>query len=409
MIGVVGLDLYGSTLSLNLARNHEVQLYSPIYSSRLRKVQNEKFSFVGKNLKGCPTLDEFVESFDEDFPNVIVTCVNGEKNATKIVQKLATLLNENDCILDFGKTIDIDSIQKRHLTCSMHGVGYMDCSVVTPIMDSIDNPSILCSGTSTIQSEELLTEMTENMYYEEKIGTSKYLHMVISSLEETLIQSVGDIYAYCNFEAPKVKAVLTKVQKDYPNSCRLIDHISHLLNLPELKRISPTLDPNPILLPMVEESMRKGIPFNVQAAAMLNQSTSNRTEIYAIEESATDPDLNVAANALLFVSATAILETRWLLKDSGHLNDDLTRFLNSTNMSSNIISYDDDKLIEILDITYNASKVFVAHCIEMDRSVSLVSAAVSQYASIKNPMKPSNLLVAARNYLHGDRIRYLQL
>lgn len=408
MIGVVGLDLYGSTLSLNLARNHEVQLYSPIYSSRVRKIQNEK-SIDGHNLKGCPTLHEFVESFDDDYPNVIVTCINGERNATKIIQKFATLLNENDCILDFGKTIDLDSIQKRHLTCSLHGVGYMDCSVVTPIIDSIDNPSILCSGTSTIQSEELLTEMTRNIHYVEKIGTSKYLQMVISSLEEALIQSIGDIYSYCNFEAPKVKAILSKVQKDYPNSCRLIDHVSHLFNSPKLKKISPSLEPNPILHPIVEESMRKGTPFNVQGAAILNQSTSKRTEISFVDETVIDSDINVATNTLLFLSATAILETRWLLKDAGHLSDDFAMFLKSTNISSNIINYDDEKLVEILDLTYNASKTFLAHCIETDRAVPLVSSAISQYASIKNPMKSSNLLVAARNYLYGDRIRYLQL
>lgn len=407
MIGVVGLDLYGSTLSLNLARNNEVQLYSPIYSSKVRKIQDEQ-SFDGKKLKGCSTLHDFVDSFDNDSPNTIIACVNGDRNATKIIQKFATLLNENDCILDFGKTINLDSIQKRHLTCSMHGVGYMDCSVVTPLVDSIYNPTILCSGTSTIQSEELLTEMTENIFYNEKIGTSKYLHMVISSLEECLVQGIGDIYAYCNFEVPKLKAVLSKVQKDYPNSCRLIDHISHLLNSSELKKISPSLTANPILHPIVEESIRKGTPFNVQAAAVLNQSTSKRTNISFVDQTNTTPDINDAANTLLFLSATAILETRWLLKDTGHLSD-LGTFLNSTNVSSNIINYDDEKLVEILEITYNASKTFLAHCIETDRAVPLVSSAISQYASIKNPMKSSNLLVAARNYLYGDQIRYLQL
>ena len=408
MIGVVGLDLYGSTLSLNLSRNHEVQLYSPLYSSKVRKMKTEKI-FEGSNLNNCKSLHEFVESFDEEYPNIIITCVNGERNATKIVQKFATLLNENDCILDFGKTIDLESIQKRHITCSLNGVSYMDCSVVTPLIDSVENPSILCSGTSTIQSEELLTELTSNIHYHEKIGTSKYLQMVISCLEETLIQSIGDIYSYCNFEAPKVKAVLSKVQKDYPNSCRLIDHVSHLLNSPKLKKVSPSLDPNPILHPIVEESMRKGTPFNLQAAALLNQSTSKRTEINFVDQRDTAPDISVATNTLLFLSAMAILETRWLLKDTGHLNEDLAMFLKSTNISSNIINHDDEKLIEILDITYNHSKAFLAHCIETDRAVPLVSSAISQYASIKNPMKSSNLLVAARNYLYGDRLRYLQL
>ena len=121
MIGVVGLDLYGSTLSLNLSRNHEVQLYSPLYSSQVRKMKTE-IIFEGSNLKNCKSLHEFVESFDEEYPNIIITCVNGERNATKIVQKFATLLNENDCILDFGKTIDLESIQKRHITCTLNGV-----------------------------------------------------------------------------------------------------------------------------------------------------------------------------------------------------------------------------------------------------------------------------------------------
>ena len=115
MIGVVGLDLYGNTLSLNLSRNHEVKLYNPLYSSKIRKMKNQKV-FEANNLKSCKSLQEFVETFDEEYPNVIIACVNGEKNATKIVQKFATLMNENDCILDFGKNIDLESIQKKHIT-----------------------------------------------------------------------------------------------------------------------------------------------------------------------------------------------------------------------------------------------------------------------------------------------------
>ncbi len=407
MIGVVGLDLYGSALSLNLARNHQVQLYSPIYSSRVRKIQSDT-SFKGDNLKGCPTLNEFIESFDDDAPNVILTCINGEKNATKIVQKFATLLNPDDCILDFGKTIDLDSIQKRHLTCTMHGVGYMDCSVATPVIDSINNPTIICSGTSTIQSEELISEMTADLYYADSVGTAKYLQMVISSLEEALIQSVGDIYAYCNYEAPKLKAVISKVQKDYPNSCRLIDHVSHLVNWPHLKKISSSVDINPILHPIVEESTRKGTPFSLQAAAVLNQTTTNTTHINSASRNKISPNLNIARNTLLFLSATAILETRWLLKDTGHL-EALIRLLASTNLSSTIMNYDDDELIEILDITYSASKTFLAQCVENDCAVPLVASAISQYASIKSPVKSTNLLVATRNYLYGDVIKYLQM
>lgn len=407
MIGVVGLDLYGSALSLNLAKNHQVQLYSPVYSSRVRKIQSDT-SFRGDNLKGCPTLDEFIDSFDNDAPNVILTCINGEKNATKIVQKFATLLNADDCILDFGKTIDLDAIQKRHLTCTMHGVGYMDCSVVTPVIEGINNPTLICSGTSTIQSEELITEMTTDLYYAENVGTSKYLQMAISSLEEALVQSVGDIYAYCNYEAPKLKAVISKVQKDYPNSCVLIDHVSHLINLPHLKKISSSVDANPILHPIVEESTRKGIPFNLQAAAVLNQTTTKTTYINNASRNKISPNLNVARNTLLFLSATAILETRWLLKDTGHL-EAMIRLMASTNLSSSIMNYDDDELIEILDITYSASKTFLAQCVENDYAVPLVASAISQYASIRSPMKSTNILNATRNYLYGDGIKYLQM
>lgn len=427
MIGIIGLDLYGSTLSLNLARNHEVQLFSPLHSSRVRKIIHGR-SLNSDKLNICRTLPEFVETFHEDSSNVIITCINEEKNATKIVQQFATLLKKDDCILDFGKTIDLGAIQKRHLTCSMNGVGYMDCSVVSPLIDSIYNPSILCSGTSTIQSEELLTEMTDHTYFNGMVGASKYLHMVISSLEESFIQAIGDVYAYCNYEVPRLKAVLTKVQKDYPNSCRLIDHISHVLNIPKMTKVSPSLNANPILHPIVEESMRRGAPFSVQTAAHLNQSTSRQTRISniistndaasntashtaskAANNTATKPDLKVAGNTLLFLTAMAILETRWLLRDTGYLDDRLKSFLDATNLSSDVLRYDDENLLSLCDATYNSAKKFLAHCVETDRAVPLVANAISQYASIQNPVKSSTLLVAARNYLYGDRVSYLQL
>ena len=413
MIGVVGLDLCGMTLSLNIARNDKVQLFSPMHYAKLKKIQrqNPKEMLEGK-LVGHSSLQGFVESFDPDDQNVIITCVNGEKNATKIVQQLANLLGEGDCILDFGKTVDMAAIKQRYLSCGLHGVEYMDCSLSSPYHKSVEEPAIVCSGGSTVAAEELLSSISSNvLFIDHDAGNAKYVQMLISSLESAFLQSICDVYAYCNFDQSVLSRVLLRVKEDYPVNCPLVDVVLEVCKNPNLSKISGSCTVDKTLYGVIRESLHRGTPFAVQGSGILHRAVVNRTTNTHVDHTKTQPEELVACNALLFAFSAIIVETMNLLDDDPHVSfDRLARFLQhpSCSLSCLAVGLEHSQLHDMMDVTYSSAKNMLLNCVNNHRAVPVISNAINEYNSIQNPRKGTNVLMASYNHMYGERISYVQ-
>lgn len=414
MIGVVGLDLYGTSLSLNIAQQEKVQIYNPIYYSKIKKLQrqNPKHTLEGR-LLGSPTLEHFVDSFDKNDQNVILSCVNGEKNATTIIQQLANLLGKGDCILDFGKTANEEAIKQRSSTCGLNHIEYMDCSIVSQMQSVNMDPSILCSGGSTIASEELLTSISSNiLYIDDEPGGAKYIQMLVTSLESSFLHAICDVYAYCNFDQVVLERILKRFAEHYPASCPLIGVVTELCRNPRLARISGSCTVNKTLHRAIKESLERGTQFAVQGSSILNCVVANKTVNTYIDQTTTQPDEVTACNALLFTFSTIILETMNLLEDDPRLNfNRLARFLQhrSCAVSCSLIGKNKEQLNDIMDVTYTSAKKMTIHCIENHRAVPVISNAVNEYNSVQNPRKATNVLMATNNYMYGEPISYLQM
>ncbi len=140
-IGVIGLGVMGSKLSLNLLRNGlSVSVFNRSYDVTQKFLQENP----DLNLKGSSTMSEFVLSLE--LPRKIILIISAGTAVDSVLDELALLMDPKDIVMDFGNSYYKDSI-RRGETLKSRGFEFADCGISGGEIGALTGASIMVGAT----------------------------------------------------------------------------------------------------------------------------------------------------------------------------------------------------------------------------------------------------------------------
>lgn len=140
-IGIIGLAVMGENLVMNMAsKGYSVAVYNRTTSKVADFVRGRA---KGKNIKGCYTLEEFVENLEK--PKKIMLMVKAGKSVDALIDNLIPMLDEKDIIIDGGNSYFKDTI-RRTLYVQSKGLLYIGVGVSGGEEGALKGPSMMPGG-----------------------------------------------------------------------------------------------------------------------------------------------------------------------------------------------------------------------------------------------------------------------
>ena len=138
--GLIGLAVMGQNLVLNVeSRGFQVSVYNRTTSVTEEFIAEND----GKNLVGCPTLEEFVDSLAS--PRKIQIMVKAGGPVDAVIESLIPLLDQGDIIIDGGNTLYTDTV-RREKYLSEKGLRFIGAGVSGGEEGALKGPSIMPGG-----------------------------------------------------------------------------------------------------------------------------------------------------------------------------------------------------------------------------------------------------------------------
>lgn len=138
--GLIGLAVMGQNLVLNVeSRGFKVSVYNRTTSVMEEFIAENE----GKNLCGCPSLEEFVESLAS--PRKIQIMVKAGGPVDAVIESLIPLLDEGDIIIDGGNTLYTDT-DRREKYLADKGLRFIGAGVSGGEEGALKGPSIMPGG-----------------------------------------------------------------------------------------------------------------------------------------------------------------------------------------------------------------------------------------------------------------------
>ena len=138
--GLIGLAVMGQNLVLNVeSRGFQVS----VYNRTTEKMTDFMDANPGKNLVGCETLEEFVESLAT--PRKIQIMVQAGRPVDAVIESLMPLLDPDDIIIDGGNSLYTDT-ERRDKYVGEAGFRFIGAGVSGGEEGALKGPSIMPGG-----------------------------------------------------------------------------------------------------------------------------------------------------------------------------------------------------------------------------------------------------------------------
>jgi 6-phosphogluconate dehydrogenase len=138
--GLIGLAVMGQNLVLNVeSRGFQVSVYNRTTSKMTEFIEANP----GRNLVGCETLEEFVESLAT--PRKIQIMVQAGRPVDAVIESLMPLLDPDDIIIDGGNSLYTDT-ERRDQYVGEAGFRFIGAGVSGGEEGALKGPSIMPGG-----------------------------------------------------------------------------------------------------------------------------------------------------------------------------------------------------------------------------------------------------------------------
>lgn len=138
--GLIGLAVMGQNLVLNVeSRGFTVSVYNRTTSTMEEFISENP----GKNLVGCPTVEDFVKSLKR--PRKVMIMVKAGDPVDKVIEGLLPYLEEGDIVIDGGNSLYTDT-ERRDEWLTKEGLRFIGAGVSGGEEGALKGPSIMPGG-----------------------------------------------------------------------------------------------------------------------------------------------------------------------------------------------------------------------------------------------------------------------
>ena len=186
-IGLVGLGKMGGNMRSRLRKNGiEVTGYA-----RTREVSD------------CDSIEEMVSKISS--PKVVWVMVPHGKPTDEIIDKLETLLEKGDLVIEGGNSRFTDD-QRHAEQLSKKGIGYLDCGVSGGVWGLENGYGLMVGGPKDLVSKAMPIfdalrpegERSEGFVHVGDVGAGHYAKMVHNGIEYGMMQAFAEGYELLN-------------------------------------------------------------------------------------------------------------------------------------------------------------------------------------------------------------------
>lgn len=197
-IGLIGLAVMGQNLVLNLERNGSTVA---VYNRTTSTMEEFVGQHPDKNIIGCPTLEEFVDTLER--PRRIMIMVKAGRPVDAVIDGLLPLLDQGDLIMDGGNSYYRDT-ERRSKELTEKGFNFMGVGVSGGEEGALWGPSIMPGGSEetweTVRPmlEAIAAKAPEDgkpcVVYLGPRGAGHYVKMVHNGIEYGDMQLIAEAY-----------------------------------------------------------------------------------------------------------------------------------------------------------------------------------------------------------------------
>jgi 6-phosphogluconate dehydrogenase len=196
-IGITGLGVMGRNLARNLARHgHTVALHNRTYARTQALVDQhgDEGTFIPSE-----TLAGFVASLTR--PRAVIIMVQAGAATDAVIDDLATILDEDDIIVDCGNAHYADT-RRREAALSEQGLHFVGCGVSGGEEGALNGPSIMPGGSKhayaklgpIFESIAAVVDGTPCCVHVGPDGAGHFVKMVHNGIEYADMQLIAEAY-----------------------------------------------------------------------------------------------------------------------------------------------------------------------------------------------------------------------
>lgn len=197
-IGVIGLGVMGSNLSLNMAnKGEQVAVYN--YTRDLTDQLVERSQ--GQAIHPYFDIQDFVQSLET--PRKIFLMVTAGKPIDSVIQSLMPVLEAGDIIMDGGNS-HYEDTERRYEELKPKGIGFLGIGISGGEVGALKGPSIMPGGDKEVyeKAAPILTKIAAQVdnspccVYIGPKGSGHFVKMVHNGIEYADMQLITEAYTF---------------------------------------------------------------------------------------------------------------------------------------------------------------------------------------------------------------------
>jgi 6-phosphogluconate dehydrogenase len=274
-IGLVGLGKMGGNMR-----------------SRLRKNSIEVTGFARtREVSDCDSIEEMVSKISS--PRIVWVMVPHGKPTDEIIDKLETLLEKGDLVIEGGNSRFTDDIRHSE-QLSKKGIGYLDCGVSGGVWGLENGYGLMVGGAKNLVDVAMPVfdalrpegECSEGFVHVGDVGAGHYAKMVHNGIEYGMMQSFAEGYELLNKKdiIKDVHGTFKAWQRGTVVRSWLLDLLVRALEEdPNLDRIRGYVEDSGEGRWTVEEAIANGVPMPAITASLFARFASRQDDSDAMK------------------------------------------------------------------------------------------------------------------------------
>ena len=394
--GLIGLGSMGSNLALNISRKTHLHLYNRSYS----KVDSTVAKGKTGSMKGHQTILQMTQSMSA--PRTIITMLPHGTPSHDTIAHTLNLLEPGDTIIDCANEHYMTSIERQQL-CDSFAVNYLGVGMSGGVKGAYNGPAVMVGGRNQIykQQYDYLTSFCNNVVHIKDVADSgHFTKMVHNGIEYAMLQAIGDVYAYVNYDDELMSALLRRCcNDDSLLKGYLVNSAFNVIDNYDISKISDIAEMNNTGLWCVEYAYQHGLSVPIMHSAVQSRIASKYEKQGASQRRNTQIDLDAAYNALCLVFAMAMMEGIMLIEEKYiDVNKAQLAWSKHTIIECPLVTKSTSQLEKITDQSIHKARLVLLECVRNGVPVPSVSAAVQQHDFSHQLKTQMSMVMAQRNY-----------
>ncbi|WP_298555921.1 NADP-dependent phosphogluconate dehydrogenase [uncultured Algibacter sp.] len=232
-IGVIGLGVMGSSLSLNIAeKGFPLSVFNRAIPGEAYILKNFMMNLdEGMQVEGFSDFKNFIDSLER--PRKILIMIKAGEAIDYVIEELLPLLSENDILIDGGNSHYLDT-NRRTTYLNKKGISFVGCGVSGGEEGARKGPSIMpgCSKKAYANIAPILEAIAAKdtrgkscCTHISEAGSGHFVKMVHNGIEYAEMQLLAE--AYTLLKVTKTNAAIAKIFKAWHKT----DLSSYLLEI----------------------------------------------------------------------------------------------------------------------------------------------------------------------------------